>query len=191
MSFNKFIKMIETDSQEIAKKWAKGILTSKFTKTYRNLPEETLVQVGKNVYDNLGKWLDRETTRIEIGKIYAEVGKRRYNEGYPLCEVIYAAHYTKKFLADHITTGGLLPDALKLYHHMEFIGKLYDFFDIATFYLVRGFQEALYKKATQLKGVEVEKLKDLFPKDSFYYEKETDNRMFEKLLEGFNLFKVK
>ncbi|MCP4153996.1 MAG: hypothetical protein GY757_40090 [bacterium] len=191
MTFNKFINMIENDSLEIAEKWAKGILKSKFTKTYRELPEATLVKLGKNVYDNLSKWLDRDTTRIEIGKIYAGIGKQRYAEGYPLCEVIYAAHYTKKFLADHIASGGILPDALNLYHSMEFIGRLYDFFDIATFYLSRGFQEALYKKVSSMKGLDEESLKEIFPPGSFYYEKESDSVMFEKLLEGFNLFKVK
>ncbi len=191
MNFSKFISVIENDSLELAKKWAKGILKSKFTRTYRKLPEEKLIKLAKNVYDNLGKWLLRSTTRIEIGKIYVEIGKQRYNQGYPLCEVIYAANYEKRILADHISSVGVLPDALKLYHSMDFISRLYDFFDIATFYLTRGYQEALYKKTIQLKGIDNKQLKDLFPHGSFYYEKYSDTQSFEKLLEGFNLFKIK
>ncbi len=57
--------------------------------------------------------------------------------------------------------------------------------------MARGFQEALYKKATQIKGIDEDKMKDLFPQGSFYYEKEPDTVTFEKLMEGFNLFKVK
>jgi hypothetical protein len=57
--------------------------------------------------------------------------------------------------------------------------------------MTRGFQEALYKKVTQLKGTDEEKLKEIFPPGSFYYEKDSGTEMFEKLLEGFNLFKVK
>ena len=191
MNFSKFISMIENDSLELAKKWAKGILKSRFTRTYRKLPEEKLIKLAKNVYDNLGKWLLRSTTKIEIGKIYIEVGKQRYRQGYPLCEVIYAANYEKRILADHISSVGILPDALKLYHSMDFISRLYDFFDIATFYLIRGYQEALYKNVTQLKGINNEQLKELFPNGSFHYEKASDTKSFEKLLEGFNLFKVK
>jgi hypothetical protein len=183
--------MLENDSLDMAKKWAEGILKSKFTKTYRELPQEKLVKLARNVYDNLAKWLDRGATRIEIGKIYAEIGKRRYKEGYPLCEVIYAAHYEKKIVAEHISSAGILPDAVNLYQSMEFISRLYDFFDIATFYLTRGFQEAIYKKVTQLKGTDSEKIKEIFPPGSFYYEKDTDTETFERLLDGFNLFKVK
>lgn len=191
MTFNKYISMIENDSLEIAKKWAKGMLTSKFTKTYRELPEEKLVGLGKNVYDNLARWLDRQATRIEIGNIYAEIGRHRYHEGYPLCEVLYAAHFIKRNLSEYIASEGVLPDAVNLYQTMEFMGKLSNFFDIATFYLTRGFQEALYKKAIQTKGIDEEQLKDIFPPGSFYYEKDTELESFERLLDGFNLFKIK
>ena len=191
MTFNKFINMIENDSTEMARKWAKGILKSKFTRTYRQLNEEKLIRLGENVYHNLSRWLDRDTKKIEIGKIYAEIGKQRYKEGYPLCEVLYAAHYEKKVLAEHISSEGLLPDALNLYHSMQFMERLYDFFDIATFYLTRGYQESLYKEFTKLKGINEEKVKEIFPPGSFYYEMKTELESFERLLDGFNLFKIK
>jgi len=191
MSLNKFIDMIDNDSMLMARKWAKGILKSKFTKTYRQLDEKKLIKLGKSVYENLARWLDRDTTKIEIGKIYAEIGKQRYKERYPLCEVLYAAHYEKKVLAEHISSAGLLPDALNLYHSMQFMERLYDFFDIATFYLSRGYQEALYKEVIRLKGIDEEKVNEIFPEGSFYYEKETELESLERLLNGFNLFKIK
>ncbi|MCU0286557.1 MAG: hypothetical protein MUF15_09170 [Acidobacteria bacterium] len=191
MGFEKFINIIETDSLEMARKCAKGILESRFTKTYRKLPEDNLVQLVKNVYNNLAKWLFHNGSKIEVQKVYADIGIERYSEGYPLCEVLYAAHYEKKILADHISTSGLLPDALNLYHSLEFIIRIYDFFDIATFYLTRGYHEALYKKISHLKGLDEKKIKEIFPEGSFYYEKNSDLESFEKLLDGFNLFKVK
>lgn len=191
MSFEKFINIIEADSLEMAKKCARGILESKYTKTYWKLPEDKLIQLVKNVYDNLAMWLMQGNNKVKIGKIYAELGSHRYQEGYPLCDVLYAAHYEKKIMADHIFTSGMLPDVLNLYHSMEFLTRLYDFFDIATFYITRGYQEELYKKATKLKGIDAKKIKEIFPEGSFYFEKDSNLKSFEKLLEGFNLFKVK
>lgn len=192
MGFEKYINMIEADSLCLARKCAKGILASKFTGTYRKLPEDKLVQIIKNVYDNLAKWLmHNDDNKIEVKKIYVEIGCRRYQEGYPLCEVLYTAHYEKKILTDHISTSGLLPDALNLYNSMEFLIRVYDFFDIATFYITRGYQEAMCKKIMQLKGMEANRIKEIFPEGSFYYEKDSDLKSFEKLLEGINLFKVK
>ncbi len=191
MYYNKFINMIENNSAEMARQWVKMILKSDFTKTYHKQPEEELLKIAQEVYDNLGKWLGRETTKIEIGKIYAQLGKDRYNHGFPLCELLYAVSIEKKVLTDKIITAGLLPDALNLYNAIDFLSSLYDFFDIALFYVVRGFHEEMYKKVGHIKGVDKKELNSIFPAGSFYYAKKTNTEEFEQVLEGFNLFKMK
>lgn len=190
MRFRQFVAIIENNSSAIAKKWAKGVSESRYTKTYRKLPQEDLVKIGKRVYDNLGQWLHPETPQSEIGMIYADIGAKRYEQGFPLCEISYAIHYTKKVLLNHILTESVLPDTLKLYQTQDFVRMIHDFFDLAAFYLTRGFQEALYKKVASQKGISKKNLQDIFPAGSFYYEMEPDFRSFENALEGFNLFKV-
>lgn len=187
----KFVNMIESNSRELARRWARGVKESEFTRSYHEIPEEQLVRMAKNVYDNLGKWLDRATTRIEIGKIYAQLGRDRYKEGYPLCELLYALNYEKKLLTDYISSQGVMPDAVNLYSAIDFMETLYHFFDIAVYYVVRGFQEEIFKKAAKIKGVDKKEIDAIFPAGSFYYEREHDTQSFENMLEGFNLFKVK
>lgn len=187
----KFVNMIESNSGELARRWARGVLESEFTRTYHVVPEERLVRMARNVYENLGKWLDRATTRIEIGKIYAHLGRERYKEGFPLCELLYSLNYEKKLLTDYITSQGVMPDAMNLYSAMDFMEALYHFFDIAVYYVVRGFQEEIFKKTSKLKGADKKEIDAIFPPGSFYYEREHDTQSFENMLEGFNLFKVK
>lgn len=191
MRFNRFIDKIQSNSLAIAKKWAKVVYEHEHTKTYHKLPEDQLVTRGKSVYDNLGKWLSPETPRAEIGKIYSDIGARRYDQGYPLCEIHYAIHFTKKVLVNYIRTESLLPDTLSLYQLHDFMLEIYDFFDIAAFYVTRGFQEALFKKIMSDKNIDKEKMNDIFPAGSFYYQREPESRSIERTLEGFNLFKVK
>ena len=187
----KFIEHIRNSSEAMAKRWAKMVSQSTFTTTYQKLSKEELTRLGKNVYDNLGRWLDPKTQQEEIGRIYAKIGSERYEQGFPLCELHYAVHFTKKVLLAHIFAEGLLPDTLKLYQTYDFIQDIYDFFDLAVFYETRGFQEALYKKIMAQKGIDKEKAKEIFPHGSFYFEVEPDFRTFEKALDGFNVFKVK
>ncbi|UCH94322.1 MAG: hypothetical protein JSV88_29195 [Candidatus Aminicenantes bacterium] len=188
---NKFIDIIKSNSLAMAKKWAKMVAASGYTRTYQKLPEEERTRLAKNVYDNLGRWLDPKTTQAEIGKTYADIGAKRYEQGYPLCELLYAFHYTKKVLLNHIFSESLLPDTLRLYQTYNFIQEIYDFFDLAVFYETRGFQEALYRKVLAQKGINKKNIEDIFPRGSFYYEQEPDFRSFEKALEGFNLSKMK
>jgi len=175
----------------MAKKWAQMVSQSKFTPTYRKLSLEELTRLGQNVYDNLGRWLDPKNQQEEIGRIYAKIGAQRYQQGYPLCELHYAVHFTKKVLLAHIVAEGVMPNTLKLYQTYESIQDISDFFDLAVFYETRGFQEALYKKILAQKGIDKEKMKEIFPQGSFFFEVEPDFRAFEKALDGFNLFKVK
>ncbi|NIM10691.1 MAG: hypothetical protein GTO45_01795 [Candidatus Aminicenantes bacterium] len=188
---SKFINIIQSNSGTIAKRWAKMVSNSDYTKTYRKLTREELIKLGKDVYQNLGRWLDPETSQAEIGRIYVDLGAKRYEQGYPLCEIQYVIHYHKRVLLNYIFSEGVLPDTLTLYRVTEFVMEINNFFDLAAFYVTRGFQETLYKKIIAQKGVEKERIKNIFPRGSFYYETEPDFRSFEKALEGFNLFKVK
>ncbi len=188
---NKFIDIIKRNSLAMANKWAKLVAESQYTKTYQKLSEQERTRLAKNVYDNLGLWLDPKTTSAVIGRTYADIGAARYKQGYPLCELLYAFHYTKKVLLNHIFSESLLPDTLRLYQTYNFIQEIYDFFDLAAFYETRGFQEAVYKKVLAQKGIDKKNIEEIFPKGSFYYEQAPDFRSFEKALEGFNLFKVK
>jgi hypothetical protein len=191
MRFEEFIRIIEKDSMTIAQKWVKRVTESEFTGTYKNLSEEQLVRTARGVYENLGLFLNPKTPPEEIGKIYAKLGAERYEQGVPLCELAYAIHFDKKVLLNHIFAEGILPDTLKLYQTHDFLARLHDFFDLASYYLARGFQEALYKRILSQKGVDQDNIENIFPVGSFYYEKEPDFRTFEKAMEGFNLFKVK
>lgn len=191
MRFDRFIETIQRNSLSIARQWARAIYENEHMKTYQKLPEDQLVAMGKSLYDNLGRWLSPEPPRETIGKIYSDIGAKRYEQGYPLCEIHYAIHFTKKVLVDYIRTQSLLPDTLSLYQLHDFMLEIYDFFDIASFYVTRGFQEALYKRLMNDKSIKKEKVKDIFPIGSFYYQEEPDSRSFERTLEGFNLFKVK
>jgi len=188
---SKFINNIQNNSAAIAKRWAKLVSSSDNTKTYRKLPEKELIKLAKDVYDNLGRWLDPETSQEEIARIYTDLGAERYEQGYPLCEIQYVIHYHKRVLLNYIFSEGLMPDTLTLYRVTEFVMEINNFFDLASFYVTRGFQEALFKKIIAQKGVDKNKIEDIFPRGSFYYKKEPDFRTFEKALEGFNLFKVK
>jgi hypothetical protein len=191
MIYEQFINVLRRDMPVIAEKFARGVSTSEFTRTYRKMSEKELIKIGMRVYDNLGQWLATDASPADIGKIYARVGVERYEQGFPLCELSYAIHFVKKVFLNHIFSEGFLPDTLKLYQTHDFVARVHDFFDLAAFYLIRGFQESLYKRIISQKSMDKKTVAKAFPEGSFYYEREPDFRTFEKALEGFNLFKVK
>lgn len=191
MSFLKNIQKIEENSLEMAKKWAHGVMNSEFTQTYRKLPESKLIQLSKNVYDNLGKWMEDVNSREQIEKVYATIGAERYHQGYPLCEIIFALHFTKKILTNQIYSEGLLPDAMNLYRTMDFLVRIYDFFDFAAFFVAKGFQYAMRQKMMKTKKLDAKEIEKLFPLTPGGRSSDLGEKNLEKILDGFNIFKLK
>jgi hypothetical protein len=191
MSYLKNIHKIEENSLDMAKKWAHGVMNSEYTQTYSKLPENKLIQLSKNVYDNLGKWMEDENSREQIEKVYSTIGIERYQQGYPLCEIIFALHFTKKILTNQIYSEGLLPDAMNLYRTMDFLVRIYDFFDFAAFFVAKGFQHAMRLKMMKTKKLDTAEIDKLFPITSSIRSVNLEQENLEKILDGFNVFKLK
>ena len=190
MLIKKLLDLIDNSSEEIAIRWKDEIKRSEYTKNYAALNDEELVRKSRNVYQNLRTWLDKDISNLEIGQAYVFIGKERYKEKYPLCEVTYALHLTKKVLWDYLMSKGIMTNALEIYQAMELIIRVYNFFDMAVFYLIRGYHEELYKNMVgNIKDKQT--LKSVFPEGSFFYEMEPEYKQFEKFIKGFNLFKTR
>ena len=167
MLYNKLLSLIETNSMKMAENWRDGIKSSEFSKSYQTLNDQELVNRSKDVYDNLGRWLDRDTTIQQIEKNYLEVGKKRYHEGFPLCEVHFALHHTKNVLWNHIISEGILTNALEIFQAMDLIVRVYKFFDIATIFIIRGYMEELGIQLGKTSGLAPEELKKILHLGSF------------------------
>jgi len=162
--------MIENNSRHMAATWRQGIKKSPYSKTYQRFSDAELERRARDVYDNLGKWLDRDTTMEQIGKAYIMVGRQRYQEGFPLCEVQYGLYYTKKVLWDHIMSEGILTNALEIYQALELAIRLQSFFDLASFYIIRGWLGELALKMEHADGMDHKTLETFFPAGSFALE---------------------
>ncbi len=164
------LDMIENNSQLMAANWRRGIKESPYSKTYQRFNDAELERRARDVYDNLGKWLDRDTTMEQIGEAYIQVGRRRYQEGFPLCEVQFGLHYTKKVLWDHVLSEGILTNALEIYQALELAIRLENFFDLASFYIIRGWLGEFALKLEHAGGMNHEALQEFFPPGSFALE---------------------
>lgn len=191
MKFAEIIHNIERNASFMAKKWAKGMAESDFTVTYKKLPQDQLAKLGGDVYNNLGHWMEKESFDKEVETIYARIGRERYAQGYPLSEIIFALHYTKKVLSDFITSQGLLPNVIELYQTISFLDKIYKFFDYAAFYLVKGYNEALFDKLSKLKCIKESDLQKVLPPINYEQMKSAEVTKINKFLQGFNIFKLK
>ena len=140
MVSRKLIKVIQDHSSDLARKWLQNVQKSSTTPTYQTFDEKALLERVQNVYANLGKWLEEETSQVE--HYYTALGAERLEEGFKLSEVLSALSITKRVLWEHVLTQGLLDSALDLHQALELNNQVVLFFDKAAYYVAVGYEKA-------------------------------------------------
>ncbi|GEM_PF-722981 len=192
MLSEQLVHVVESHAEAIADLWAREIRASRFTPTYKRFSHAELAERSRRVYEDLGNWLDMDTGSEEISRVYTQLGRTRYQEGFPLCEVLYGLHITKKVVWRHIMSSGVLNSALEIYRALDLIVRLFHFYDLAAFFIARGYQDEL---VTSLKKVSFNsdiKLEELLRHDA-PGEPMAGNQASEarSWLESWNLFKTR
>jgi len=133
--------MIEDHAEELTRGVLNDLASNRRTPAYHKLPREELHRRAYEVYRNLGRWLgQKDDTLIEAS--YGELGRRRYADGVPLSEVVYALTLTKGHLRNYIRSSGLVDSAVELYQEQELHRLVGHFFDRAIYYAVKGYESA-------------------------------------------------
>lgn len=136
---DRLIRIIETDAEELTQSTVKQLQTSPRTTSYHKLSYGELHDRAYGVYHDLGRWLWEKSDQA-IQAWYNELGEKRYSEGIPLTEVLWALVLTKNHLIDHLGRWGLADSAIELYQQKEFDRIVDHFFDRAICYTAEGYE---------------------------------------------------
>ena len=144
----RFIEMIEKNAESMAGELKEKLLTDPATPSYQTLDDRTLYKDIFEVYSRLGHWLLRDTEKGEVRTHYSDVGAQRFEEGFPLHEIVQALVTTKRHIWDTVLEKGIMRTAKELDSAIDFITYLNRFFDMAIYYSTRGYFGALSSKST-------------------------------------------
>jgi hypothetical protein len=136
----RLIVLIESHAEELTRGTVQKLQDSPHTPAYRNLSYNDLYAKVFEVYNNLGRWL-LEKTDGAIQTEYNDLGQRRFKEGIPLNEVIWALVLTKRHLHSYISAWALADSAVELYRRQELDRMIGQFFDRAICYTVEGYEQ--------------------------------------------------
>jgi hypothetical protein len=137
----RLVGMIEDHAEQLTAGLVNDLQRHPRLSGYHRLSPDELHNRAYNVYHNLSKWVTRGSEH-EIEAIYTDLGRRRYNEGIPLSQVILALVLTKEHLLDYVKTSGLSDSALDLYQELELMQVVSQFFDKAICHTAQAFEQA-------------------------------------------------
>jgi hypothetical protein len=108
--------------------------------------ESELRDRGLILLENLGHWLSAGREQ-EIGRVYVEIGRRRFEQDVPLHECVRALFLIREVVMDFVEEHVVSKTSLELYAEEELDRRLSRFFDLLTIHLVQGYETAIRKSA--------------------------------------------
>ncbi len=140
---DRLIGMIERHAVSMAEELKEKLVNDPTTSSYKSLDERTIYDNIFEVYSRLGHWLLKDSEKGEVRTHYSNIGAQRFEQGFPLDELIQALVATKRHIWDTVLHRGIMTTAKELDSAIDFITYLNRFFDMAIYYTTLGYYEML------------------------------------------------
>lgn len=147
----KLIELIEIHATGLTRAVAADLTTNERTKGFRSVPAVDLEQRVFQILNHLGDWIGAPKSE-KVGAEFSDWGGRRFGQGIPLSELVYAMVIIKRHLHRYIQDNGLVDAAfprvdaeyvLPMHlHSLQELNQLVTaFFDEALYALTVGYEK--------------------------------------------------
>jgi hypothetical protein len=148
----KLIELIENHAPNLAHDITQELVSNARTGAFRHVRRDELEPRIFELLHHLGNWIgEPQSQRVETE--FQEWGRRRFGQGIPLSEIVYAIIILKRHLRRYIRDNGLVDAAfprvegdyvlpLHLQSLQDLNATVGAFFDEALYHLARGYESA-------------------------------------------------
>jgi hypothetical protein len=137
----KFVRLIETHSEGLAKALRRKIENCPKLSDYHKVPADELTQRVYEVYRHLGEWLLGKTESDIEGR-YTQIGRKRALQGVPSSQVTWTICLVKENLWDYLKQESVIERPAEIFGELEVLELLDQFFDRAIYYAAVGHERA-------------------------------------------------
>lgn len=145
MIYLKIMDVLKTDAEQLSRRVVNDLLSRGETEYHKKFSEDLIYERVYDVYSTLGYWLDRARPKEEIYKHFREIGKKRFDEGIPLHEVIMFLMLIKRHLWLYLLEKHFFESSYELMKSLELNNRVVLFFDRAILAASMGYETELMK----------------------------------------------
>ncbi|MDH4083163.1 MAG: hypothetical protein OEV99_06585 [Nitrospira sp.] len=150
MMAGRLVKLIEKNSEQLARELSEKVWNSPRCSDLRKVPPDELRARTREIYQNLNNWL-MDLTEAEIEQRYTELGARRAAQGVAYSHFLWAITATKEHMCAFVKREGLSESAMELHGELELMHLLNQFFDRSLYYTAVGYERERARIGTNLK----------------------------------------
>jgi hypothetical protein len=142
---NTFVEMIEINYQEITEHFINDLLKDPDTFSYRNLDRQMVYEAAYKRLVEISKWILKDYPKTEIERYYRQIGHERFEQGIPFSQAFKFLVLLKRHVWIFVLRK-LYADMSIYEQAIELNNRVSLYFDRASFYLMKGYEDILYKK---------------------------------------------
>jgi hypothetical protein len=144
------IELIAIHADKVTADVVRDLTTDERTRGFRTVPISELEPRVFELFHHLGKWIG-EPKAGRVQEEFSEWGRRRFGQGIPLSEIVYAVlllkHHLRRYIRDHglieasfprVESDYILP--MHLHSLQDLNEQVGAFFDEALYHLARGYE---------------------------------------------------
>ncbi|HPI93728.1 MAG TPA: hypothetical protein PLT09_02045 [Deltaproteobacteria bacterium] len=158
MIYLKIMEVLKADADQLSRRVVSDLMNRGETEYHKKYSEDIIYERVYDVYSTLSYWLDRARPKEEIYRHFRELGRKRFDDGIPLHEVIMFLMLIKRHLWLYLLEKHFFESSYELMKSLEMNNRVVLFFDRAILAASMGYEEEL------MKYVEVSKEQSLIGK---------------------------
>ncbi|MHB8137669.1 MAG: NUDIX hydrolase [Smithellaceae bacterium] len=137
----RLINVMMKNKEKMINQWIEDMTTNPSTAEYRNYEIRALYNICDKIISQITLWLGNAYDIDRIKNFYIKLGLERKKAGAKISGVQSALSLIRKHIWDVALAQGALQKNLDLYMTFELQRRMTIFFDLATFYITRGYEE--------------------------------------------------
>lgn len=137
----RLITVILRNKEKMIDQWIEEMTTNPSTAEYRHSESRALYNICDKIISQITLWLGNVYDVDRIKNFYIKLGLERKKTGVKISGVLSALSLIRKHIWDVALAQGALQKNLDLYMTFELQRRMTIFFDLATFYITRGYEK--------------------------------------------------
>ena len=136
----RLINVILRNKDKMIRQWTDDMMTNPSTKEYRQYENRLLYAISDKIISQITLWLGNAYDVDRIKSFFMNLGLERKRASVKISGVLSALSLIRKHIWDVALAQGALQKNLDLYMTFELQRRMTIFFDLATFYITRGYE---------------------------------------------------
>jgi 8-oxo-dGTP diphosphatase len=137
----RLVDFIMIDKERVIERWLADVATSASTVEYHHVERRVLYTICDKILSHIGLWLGGPYDVLRIRNFFLKLGRERKREGFHISQALSALSLIRKHIWESALYQDLKGRNVELFMTYELQRRMTIFFDMAVFYLTRGYEE--------------------------------------------------